>query len=47
MGKAYTSKLLGMAQGRCLACKNLFVGPGQRCPKCEQELRKRKRRKPR
>jgi rRNA maturation endonuclease Nob1 len=37
----------GQQQGRCQACKNLFVGPGDRCPKCKQALRERKRRKPR
>jgi rRNA maturation endonuclease Nob1 len=37
----------GRQQGRCLSCKNLFVGPGDRCLKCQQELRKRQRRKPR
>jgi uncharacterized protein len=47
VGKAPITFSIGSAQGRCLACKNLFIGPGQRCQPCQQKLRKRKRRKPR
>jgi rRNA maturation endonuclease Nob1 len=33
--------------GHCQSCHNQFKGPGDRCPKCVQKLRDRKRRKPR
>jgi hypothetical protein len=49
MGKARGnySVFMGHTQGRCRACHTPFVGPGERCPKCRQKLRDRKRRKPR
>jgi rRNA maturation endonuclease Nob1 len=47
MGKEYDNLRRGTFQGRCRSCHNVFVGPGDRCPKCAQKLRERKRRKPR
>jgi hypothetical protein len=47
MGKALTTLFRGQPQGRCVACKTHFIGPGQRCQPCQQKLRDRKRRKPR
>jgi phage head maturation protease len=44
---ARRSIFLGYVQGRCRACHNVFVGPGDRCPKCRDKLRLRRRRKPR
>jgi hypothetical protein len=46
MGKRMTL-FRGRKHGYCIACRNPFVGPGERCPKCAQVLRERKRRKPR
>jgi uncharacterized OB-fold protein len=34
-------------QGRCRVCQAVFVGPGERCPKCRDKLRQRRKRKPR
>jgi hypothetical protein len=39
--------LFGGFGGRCRACKNQFVGPGDRCPTCAKALRERRKRKPR
>jgi hypothetical protein len=48
VGKAVGPQVYrGMVQGRCRACKDKFIGPGDRCPKCKQALLDRKRRKPR
>jgi len=47
MGKHHISVGVGHAQGRYRACRAWFVGPGERCPKCQEKLRERKRRKPR
>jgi rRNA maturation endonuclease Nob1 len=47
MAKRYTSAFRGMAQGRCIACRGKFRGPGERCQSCADKLRDRKRRKPR
>ena len=47
MGKSHFLVTTGYVQGRCRKCRTWFVGPGDRCPSCAQELRKRKRRKPR
>jgi hypothetical protein len=47
MARKGYSVFLGHVQGRCRACRSWFVGPGERCPKCLDKLRERKRRKPR
>jgi hypothetical protein len=38
---------MGRKQGRCLKCDRRFIGPGDRCPSHQQELRQRRKRKPR
>jgi rRNA maturation endonuclease Nob1 len=45
MGKEYDNLRRGTFQGRCHACKNVFVGPGDRCPSCRDKLRLRRKRK--
>ena len=47
MARGYYNLFKGNIQGRCRACHDRFVGPGDRCPKCRDKLRERKRRKPR
>jgi hypothetical protein len=34
-------------RGLCVRCKAPFIGKGDRCSKCADELRVRRRRKPR
>jgi hypothetical protein len=45
VGKGPSSRFLGRKAGYCIACRNQFIGPGERCQPCQQKLRDRKRRK--
>jgi rRNA maturation endonuclease Nob1 len=45
-GKIYGFHRVGL-QGLCVGCHRPFIGKGDRCQSCAQDLRKRKRRKPR
>jgi rRNA maturation endonuclease Nob1 len=40
-------KVKGIYRGICIRCKSPFVGPGDRCQSCADDLRKRRRPKPR
>ena len=47
MAKRTMNVGIGVKQGTCVRCHGRFVGPGDRCPPCRDELRLRRRRKPR
>jgi hypothetical protein len=38
---------MGGYRGICIRCKAPFIGKGDRCQQCADDLRKRRKRKPR